>query len=275
MSDTGPYLRSLFDLSGKHVFLTGASSGLGRHFARTLASAGARVAMAARSVDKMSALADDIRAAGGLCDVYALDVRDREAIRATVVVAEAVAPIDALVNNAGVARPRAPERLGDAEWDEVYETNLRGPWVLAQAVITARLADGRGCSIINIASVLGIRAIGHLAPYSAAKAGLINLGRDLCVDLAAKDIRINALAPGYFITEMNDEWLACDSEVDARTIATAHVLEYEALAQTRLGDEFAAELERTADVLQEHRMRFGARRLRRFAQKLRLQPTGS
>jgi len=77
------------------------------------------------------------------------------------------------------------------------------------------------------------------------------------------------------VSEMNDEWLACDSEVDARTIATAHVLEYEALAQTRLGDEFAAELERTADVLQEHRMRFGARRLRRFAQKLRLQPTGS
>ena len=207
MTDTGPFLRSLYDLSGKHVFLTGASSGLGRHFARTLASAGARVAMAARSVEKMSALADDIRAAGGLCDVYALDVRDREAIRATVAAAEAVAPIDALVNNAGIARPRAPEKLGDAEWDEVYETNLRGPWVLAQAVIKARLVDGRPCSIINIASVLGIRAIGHLAPYSAAKAGLINLGRDLCVDLAAKGIRVNALAPGYFITEMNDEWL--------------------------------------------------------------------
>jgi NAD(P)-dependent dehydrogenase (short-subunit alcohol dehydrogenase family) len=207
MSDTGPFLRSLFDLSGKHVFLTGASSGLGRHFARTLAAAGARVAMAARGVDKMSALADDIRAAGGVCDVYALDVRDRAAIRATVAAAEAVAPIDALVNNAGIARPRAPEKLGDEEWDEVYETNLRGPWVLAQAVIKARLADGRPCSIINIASVLGIRAIGHLAPYSAAKAGLINLGRDLCVDLAAKGIRVNALAPGYFVTEMNDEWL--------------------------------------------------------------------
>jgi NAD(P)-dependent dehydrogenase (short-subunit alcohol dehydrogenase family) len=207
MSDTGPFLRSLFDLSGKHVFLTGASSGLGRHFARTLAAAGARVAMAARSVDRMAALADDIRAAGGLCDVYALDVRDRAAIRAAVAAAEAVAPIDALVNNAGIARPRAPEKLGDDEWDEVYETNLRGPWVLAQAVIKARLADARPCSIINIASVLGIRAIGHLAPYSAAKAGLINLGRDLCVDLAAKGIRVNALAPGYFITEMNDEWL--------------------------------------------------------------------
>ena len=99
------------------------------------------------------------------------------------------------------------EKLADAEWDEVYETNLRGPWVLAQAVIKCRLADQRECSIINIASILGIRAIGHLAPYSAAKAGLINLGRDLCVDLAARGIRVNALAPGYFFTEMNDEWL--------------------------------------------------------------------
>lgn len=205
--DTGPFLRSLFDLTGKHVFLTGASSGLGRHFSRTLAAAGARVAMAARSVDKMSALADEIRAGEGLCDVYALDVRNRAAIRACIAAAEAVAPIDVLINNAGIARPRAPEKLGDDEWDEVYETNLRGPWVLAQAVITARLADGRPLSVINIASVLGIRAIGHLAPYSAAKAGLINLGRDLCVDLAAKGIRVNALAPGYFVTEMNDEWL--------------------------------------------------------------------
>jgi len=205
--DTGPFLRGLFDLTGKHVFLTGASSGLGRRFACTLAAAGARVAMAARSVEKMTSLAAEIRGAGGVCDVYALDVRDRAAIRHVIAEAEAVAPLDVLVNNAGIARPRAPEKLGDAEWDEVYETNLRGPWVLAQAVIAARLADGRPLSIINIASVLGIRAIGHLAPYSAAKAGLINLGRDLCVDVAEKGIRVNALAPGYFATEMNDKWL--------------------------------------------------------------------
>lgn len=208
MSDSKAFLANLFDLSGKHILLTGASSGLGRHFAKTLTRAGARVAMAARTADKMHALADEIRAEGGICDVYALDVRDRAAIRACIAAAEAVAPIDVLVNNAGVARPRAPEKLGDEEWDEVYETNLRGPWVLAQEVIKRRLADQRTCSIINIASILGIRAIGHLAPYSAAKAGLINLGRDLCVDLAAKGIRVNALAPGYFITEMNDEWLA-------------------------------------------------------------------
>ncbi len=201
------FLGQLFDLSARHVLLTGASSGLGRHFARTLTRAGARVALCARSADKLEALAAEIRAEGGRCEVYALDVRNRDDIRACVTAAEAVAPIDVLVNNAGIAIPKAPQKLTDEQWDTVYETNLRGPWVLAQEVIKRRLEDGRGASIINIASVLGIRAIGHLAPYSAAKAGLINLGRDLCVDLATTGIRVNALAPGYFTTEMNDEWL--------------------------------------------------------------------
>lgn len=201
------FLGQLFDLSARHVLLTGASSGLGRHFARTLTRAGARVALCARSTDKLESLAEEIRAEGGRCEVYALDVRNRDDIRACVAAAEAVAPIDVLVNNAGIAIPKAPQKLTDEQWDTVYETNLRGPWVLAQEVIKRRLEDGRGASIINIASVLGIRAIGHLAPYSAAKAGLINLGRDLCVDLATTGIRVNALAPGYFTTEMNDEWL--------------------------------------------------------------------
>ena len=125
MSDSKSFLSQLFDLTGKHILLTGASSGLGRHFAKTLTRAGARVAMAARTADKMHALAAEIRAEGGLCDVYALDVRDRSAIRACIAAAEAVAPIDVLVNNAGVARPRAPEKLGDEEWDEVYETSGR------------------------------------------------------------------------------------------------------------------------------------------------------
>ncbi|MGE3388840.1 MAG: SDR family NAD(P)-dependent oxidoreductase [Gammaproteobacteria bacterium] len=205
--DPKTFLSSLFDLSAKHVLVTGASSGLGRQFARTLARAGARVAMCSRSVGKMQALAEEIRAEGGRCDVHAVDVRDRASIRTCIAEVEAIAPIDVLVNNAGIAIPKAPQKLSDEEWDTVYETNLRGPWVLAQEVILRRLADGRGASIINIASVLGIRAIGHVTPYAAAKAGLINLGRDLCVDLATNGIRVNALAPGYFITEMNDEWL--------------------------------------------------------------------
>ncbi len=199
--------RRLFDLTGKRVFVTGASMGLGRRFGWALARAGAEVILAARSVDKLRELGDSIEAFGGRYRLAALDVRDRDAIRACVEETERDGPIDVLVNNAGIAIVKSPERYSDDDWDSVYETNLRGPWTLAQAIIRCRLADGRPCSIINIASVLGIRPIGHLAPYAAAKAGLINLGADLCVDLAARGIRINAIAPGYFETEMNRDWL--------------------------------------------------------------------
>ena len=181
--DPKAFLSTVFDLTKKHVLVTGASSGLGRHFARTLTRAGARVALCSRGTGKMEALAAELRAEGGRCDVYSLDVRDRESIRSCVSLVEEISPVDVLVNNAGIAIPKAPQKLTDDEWDTVYETNLRGPWVLAQEIIKRRLVDKRGASIINIASVLGIRAIGHLAPYSAAKAGLINMGRDLCVDL--------------------------------------------------------------------------------------------
>jgi NAD(P)-dependent dehydrogenase (short-subunit alcohol dehydrogenase family) len=199
--------RRLFDLSGKRAFVTGASTGLGRRFGWTLARAGAEVILAARSVEKLADLGASIAAFGGRFRLAPLDVRDRAAIRACVEATEADGPIDVLVNNAGIAVVKAPERYTDEDWDSVYETNLRGPWALAQAVIKHRVADGRPCSIVNISSVLGLRPLGHLAPYAAAKAGLINLGRDLCVDLAARGIRINALAPGYFETEMNRDWL--------------------------------------------------------------------
>ncbi len=199
--------RDQFDLSGKRALVTGASSGLGRRFAWTLARAGAEVLIAARSEDKLASLKKEIEQFGGRAVTVSLDVRDREKIRQTIDALELEAPIDVLVNNAGVALVKAPERYKDEDWDAVYETNLRGPWVLAQSVIQHRIKDGRECSIINISSVLGIRPLGHIPPYAAAKAGMINLGRDLCVDLAAKGIRINAIAPGYFETEMNREWL--------------------------------------------------------------------
>ena len=199
--------RTLFDLSGKRVLVTGASMGLGKRFGWTLARAGAEVILAARSEDKLRELADSIAAFGGRCQCVSLDVRDRAAIRACVDKIEQSGPIDVLVNNAGIAIVKAPERYQDDDWDNVYETNLRGPWTLAQAIIQHRLKDGRPASIVNIASILGIRPLGHLAPYAAAKAALINLGRELCVDLAGKGIRVNALAPGYFETEMNRDWL--------------------------------------------------------------------
>ncbi|MGE0486395.1 MAG: SDR family NAD(P)-dependent oxidoreductase [Gammaproteobacteria bacterium] len=199
--------RRLFDLTGKRALVTGASTGLGRRFGWTLARAGAEVVLAARSVDKLESLGAEIAACGGRHAVVALDVRDRDAARACIDAVEQQGPIDILVNNAGIAIVKAPERYTDEDWDAVYETNLRAPWVLSQAVIRHRLADGRPLSIVNIASVLGLQPRGHIPPYAAAKAGLINLGRDLCVDLAARGIRINAIAPGYFETEMNREWL--------------------------------------------------------------------
>ncbi|MEM7541229.1 MAG: SDR family NAD(P)-dependent oxidoreductase [Pseudomonadota bacterium] len=199
--------KQTFDLSSKRVFLTGASAGLGKHFAKVLCAAGADVVMAARSVDKLEALAKDLEPQAGSCSSVALDVRDRSAIAEVIAAVEAQRPIDVLVNNAGIAIVRKPEKLSDDDWDAVYETNLRAPWTLAREVIKHRLVDGRECSIINIASVLGLSPIGHLAPYAAAKAGLINMGRDLCVDLAHQGIRVNAIAPGYFETEMNRDWL--------------------------------------------------------------------
>jgi len=199
--------RGLFDLTGKRALVTGASMGLGRRFGWTLARAGAEVVLCARSQGKLAELAADIAAFGGRCRTVDLDVRDRARIRAQIAEIERDGPLDILVNNAGIAIVKAPERYQDEDWDAVYETNLRGPWTLAQAVIQHRLRDGRPVSIINVASVLGMRPRGHIPPYAAAKAALINLGRDLCVDLAAKGIRVNALAPGYFETEMNREWL--------------------------------------------------------------------
>lgn len=211
MADASADPRDLFDLSGRRALVTGASMGLGRRFAWTLARAGADVVLTARSLDKLEALAGEIAAFGGRCSVVPLDVRDRDAIRACVEDAERDGPLDVLVNNAGIAIVKAPERYEDADWDAVYETNLRAPWTLAQAVIRARVADGRPCSIVNVASVIGLRPRGHIPPYAAAKAGLINLGRDLCVDLAHRGIRVNAIAPGYFETEMNRDWLKSDA----------------------------------------------------------------
>lgn len=203
--------RELFDLSGKRAFVTGASMGLGRRFAWTLARAGAEVVLAARSLDKLEAVGASISACGGRYRIAQLDVRDRDAIRACIADVERDGAIDVLVNNAGIAIVKAPERYEDEDWDSVYETNLRAPWTLAQAVIRHRIADGRPCSIVNIASVLGLRPLGHIPAYAAAKAGLINLGRDLCVDLAHRGIRVNAIAPGYFETEMNREWLKTEA----------------------------------------------------------------
>lgn len=197
-----------FDLSAATALVTGASSGLGRHFARTLAAHGARVVVAARRRDRLDALVDAITADGGRALAVAMDVEDAASIRDAVAGAEdACGPIGIVVNNAGLALTKPALEVEEADWDRVMDTDLRGAWLVAQTAARALVAAGRGGSIVNVASITGLRPIGHLPAYAAAKAGLIHLTRVLAMEWARYDIRVNAIAPGYIETEMNrDFW---------------------------------------------------------------------
>jgi NAD(P)-dependent dehydrogenase (short-subunit alcohol dehydrogenase family) len=197
-----------FDLNGKAAIVTGASSGLGRHFARTLARAGAKVALAARRVDALAELARQIEAFDGRAMPVALEVTNAESVRACVEAAETeLGPISILVNNAGIAQVEAALEVAEADWDRVMDTNLKGAWLMAQDTARHMARLGHGGSIINVASILGLGATGQLAAYCASKAALINLTRALAVDLARDGIRVNALAPGYVETDLNREFL--------------------------------------------------------------------
>jgi 3-oxoacyl-[acyl-carrier protein] reductase len=195
-----------FDLTGRVALVTGASQGLGRHFACALAGRGAAVGLAARQADRLDALKSEIEAAGGRAATVALDVLDSAGIeRAVAAVEGALGPLDVLVNNAGVAVTKPFLDQTEADWDRVVGTNLKGAFLVAQAVARGMAARGRG-SIINVASVLAFDVIGQLAPYAASKGGLVQLTRSMALELVRNDVRVNALAPGYIETEINREF---------------------------------------------------------------------
>ena len=202
-----------FQLKGRRVLVTGASSGLGRHFALTLAQAGASVVVvAARSVDKLGAVVADIKAAGGEGFALRLDVTDVASVRAGFdELAAQVGVPDVIINNAGVAVSRPLLQQTEADWDSVVNTNLKGAWLVAQEG-ARRLVDAKlPGTIINIASITGERVAGGVAPYCASKAGVIHLTRAMALELARHGIRVNALAPGYVQTELNRDFLASEA----------------------------------------------------------------
>ena len=193
-----------FDLTGKVALVTGASSGLGVHFARTLAAAGASVAIAARRADRLASLQAELQAAGAKAVAVELDVQSGDSITAAFSAAEqALGPIDIVVNNAGISIVKPALEMPEEDWDAVVDTNLRGAWLVTQGAAKRWVADKRPGSIVNIASILGLRTIGQVAPYNASKAGLIHLTRALAMEWARYKIRINAICPGYIETEMN------------------------------------------------------------------------
>jgi len=195
-----------FRVDGKVALVTGAGSGLGRQFALTLAEAGATVALAARRREKLDETALLIADVGGRSMSLDLDVTDSLSVTSCVrnVTSEFGAP-DILVNNAGIARQAFLTDIAEEDWDSVLDTNLKGVFLVAQATAREMIRAGKGGSIVNIASILGLGVSKALASYIAAKSAVVNLTKAMALEWARHGIRVNALAPGYFVTEINEK----------------------------------------------------------------------
>ncbi|WP_439496679.1 SDR family NAD(P)-dependent oxidoreductase [Bosea sp. (in: a-proteobacteria)] len=192
------------DLTGKRVLVTGASSGLGAHFARLLAGRGALVAAAARRLDRLEELARSCEGLPGKVMPLALDVGSVPAIDAGVAEARAaLGGLDVLVNNAGIADPERALDLSEAQWDAHLDVNLKGCFFAAQAAARIMAEQANGGAIVNIASILGERVALSVAPYAISKAGLIQMTKALALEWARHKVRVNALAPGYVVTDIN------------------------------------------------------------------------
>jgi NAD(P)-dependent dehydrogenase (short-subunit alcohol dehydrogenase family) len=189
-----------FDLSGKVALITGASSGLGSHFAHCLGEAGASIVIAARRADRLQSLQAELAQKGVTAKAVDLDVQSADSVAAAL---EAAGRLDIVVNNAGISIVKPALDMPEKDWDAVVDTNLRGAWLVAQGAARRWAAEKRPGSIVNIASILGLRTIGQVAPYNASKAGLIHLTQALAMEWARYKIRVNAICPGYIETEMN------------------------------------------------------------------------
>lgn len=213
-----PRRPDLFSLAGRTALVTGASSGFGRRFAQVLAGAGAKVGLAARRIDVLRQLEAEIRADGGQAQAFAMDVTDRASMAGAVAETEAaLGPVTVLVNNAGIPSGAFFTKTTEEEWRSVMSVNLDGVYRVGQETARRMVANRTGGSIINIASLLGFGVIKGLSTYSTTKAAVISLTRSMALELARDRIRVNALAPGYFATEFNVEYLA--SEAGRRMMA--------------------------------------------------------
>tara|TARA_R110002073_G_scaffold255568_1_gene418077 strand:+ start:923 stop:1690 length:768 start_codon:yes stop_codon:yes gene_type:complete len=197
-------MQDIFSLQGKIALITGASSGLGGHFAKTLARAGASVVVAARRRDKLDQLVGEIAGEGGTVMAVTMDVTDGDSVRAAYDAAEAqMGIIDVIVCNAGVADTKSFLDMDEDSWDFTMDTNLKGVWRVAQEGCRRLVKADKPGVVINISSLLGLAFQTLQTAYATSKAGVIHMTRCMASELMRHNIRVNSIAPGYFKTEMN------------------------------------------------------------------------
>lgn len=203
--------RNIFSVENKVTIVTGASSGFGQHFAKTLAKAGSKIAIGARRIDKLQTIAKEITQEGGIVTAFELDVTNRDSINNFVNhTIQRYGQIDILINNAGVSViGKQFFEHTDEDWDKVVDTNLKGVWIMSQTVIQHMIEKKVAGSLINISSAADFRTRPPImfVGYNASKAGVSHLTRALAAQFAPQQIRVNAIAPGWFETEMTADML--------------------------------------------------------------------
>lgn len=210
-ADRAPARLPDFSLVGRRALVTGASSGLGAHFARTLAQAGAEVWLAARRMDRLQQLQSSLHNDGFTAHSVSIDVASADSVASAFdAIGEHGAP-DIVINNAGVGSATLAMDTPENTWDQVIDINLKGAWLVATEAARRLCAARRGGSVVNVASILGERVGVAVAPYAASKAGLAHLTRALALEWARHGIRVNALAPGYVLTDINSDYLASEA----------------------------------------------------------------
>lgn len=205
-----------FALEGRVALVTGAGSGIGQHFAEVLARAGAKVACVARRVERVDAVAEGIRAAGGAAFACRMDVADRASIGKALDEIEAnLGTVDILVNNAGLSDPALFQEMTPEQWTSLLDVNLSGPFYVGQMVAQRLIATGKPGSIINIGSILGHLAYPAFVNYGTTKSALMHMTSYMALDLLPHGIRVNALAPGYFPSEMTNPFYESEAGIAA------------------------------------------------------------
>lgn len=196
------------DLKSKSALITGASSGLGKHFASVLSAHGVNVVLAARNEPALHAECSRIEAAGGSASYVTMDVTDLGSVERAF---ENLKALDIVINNAGISGSGPAMDLPESSWDAVVDTNLKGVFSVAQVAARKMKDEKRPGAIVNVASILGMRVAGQVAAYAASKAAVIQLTKALALEWARYGIRVNALCPGYFETELNKEFFSSDA----------------------------------------------------------------